>query len=408
MAIVITSHWDGSYLSNSYTRTTPSFTRSRSFSGSVSRKHAWYTLYGLLPIRRAPIPSPRLPLRMEDSRRIPFELVLMILELAANQCQATARSVMLVCRQSHRIALPYVYRTVSFSWGANLPGFLRFVSTKPHVLTHIQNLWIGNHYAPPALLAQCPNLRHLALEPQSFINYCSSNWQENERHRMRHVPNEKDCSPEESLPVLPASELILLCYPCDWSELKATHPFTRSCLQSITHLWLTRSSQLFTRSRHRHIIPCLSRLSHLVVKLDTTPGEIIDKEIAASVARDLLENIPSLQMLVIAIDHSPKGAKEVAKACELATHLRKIDERAYILPIPVGLVEFLAIEEEVLPLFKSASAGKFSIWDKARELRGAMDSTSGQAWKVEGTDTVQGRLQLRTLSRFWQTLVSFA
>ena len=123
MAIVITSHWDGSYLSNSYTRTTPSFTRSRSFSGSASRKHAWYTLYGLLPIRRAPIPSPRLPLRMEDSRRIPFELVLMILELAANQCQATARSVMLVCRQSHRIALPYVYRTVSFSWGGEPPGF---------------------------------------------------------------------------------------------------------------------------------------------------------------------------------------------------------------------------------------------------------------------------------------------
>lgn len=407
MNIVLTSHWNGTYVSGSGRHPTSPFARSYSFSGSSSRKYAWYSLHGLLPKRRTPSLSQGLPLRMEDSQRLPFELVLMIMELAADQCQATARSVMLVCRRSHGIALPYVYRTVTFSWGANLPGFLRFVSTKPHVLRYIQSLWVGNHFAPPALLAQCPNLHRLAIEPQSFINYCSSNRQENARHRLRHVPSADD-DPDDYLPVLPAREIVLLCYPCDWSELKASHPFTVACLQQITHLWLTRSSQLFTRIRHRHILPCLSYLTHLVVKLDAARGQIVDREVAGSISRDLLENIPSLQMLVVAVDHAPKSGKEIGKIYDVATNLRKIDERIHVFPIPVGLVEFMAIEEEVLPLFKSASSGQSSIWDKARELRNTMDLAPNQSWKAETLETVQGRSQLRTLLRFWQTLVTLA
>ena len=310
------------------------------------------------------------------AKKLPMEVILTIFDVAARSDQATARAISLVCRRARTIAAPEVYRFVAFSWGANLPSFLRFALSRSHMCPSIHNLWLGNHYAPARLLSRCNNLERIAMEPQSFIDYCTIR----EPPPVVHWSDACLVHNGDPRPPFRAHEVVLLSYPCDWSELDPTDEFTIASLQSITHLWLTRPSQLFTRTRCRSIIPCLSRVSHLGIKFDITPGGRFDMSAISREVNDLLQSLSSLKMLAVIVDYSAKRGKDLSRTHDFAKVLRAMDGRIYVVPMPLGSTDFVAVEEEVLPLFKASATGRGSLWDKARDFREELGTPRPQSW----------------------------
>ena len=302
------------------------------------------------------------------AKKLPMEVIFMIFEVAARSDQVTARSISLVCRHARLIAAPEVYRFISFKWGASLPGFLRFAQSRSQLCPSIRHLWLGNHYAPARLLAQCSSLERIALEPQSFIDYCTIK------------ENPAEMYPYNYRPPLRTHEVILLSYPCDWSELDPSDKLTAASLQAITHLWLTRPTQLFTRPRCRRIIPCLSRITHLAIKLDITPGGHLDIAPIMQEVRDTISSLPALKMLVLVVDRCTKRGNDASRVYEFAESLRTMDNRVYVVPLPDGSMDFVAIEDQVLPLFKGSAAGRGSLWDRAIEVRAELGMKRPQSW----------------------------
>ena len=310
---------------------------------------------------------------------VPMELVLLILEFTAASSKRAALSVSLVCKYARVIAAPLVFHYLVFSgFGESIRRYLRFVAyaeasqatrapRSTLLLSSIRELWTGPYSVPPAVLASCMGLKRLAIEPQSYINYCLCGDEEaTDLHYLLGMSQVIS----KTLPPLRVKELVLLSYPCDWTHLNHSNPFTQMCLSSITHLWLT--DPLLVYSTHLRVpLSSFTSLMNVAIKVNMPlpvddPDEI---DILTTAYQELKKSIRDIKMIVFILYSSPTCRSDSPRLLDLSTYLRSLDKRISVLT--VNLPQSCGGgrgdgDVQLLPFFRSSEDDESKLWRKAR------------------------------------------
>jgi len=167
------------------------------------------------------------------------------------------------------------------------------------------------------------------------------------------------------MPILSARELLLLPFPCDWSELDTANPFTQACLQSVTHLWLTDPLHIFS-SHLRVPLAAFSNLTHLALRVNMPLliHESDEMETQAHTIDSMRKSVPKLEMFVFVLCCTTKCPLDSPRIQKLSQYLRETDERAFVLPISGGT----DADTLLFPYFKAASSGEVKLWRRARRF----------------------------------------
>ncbi|KLO14261.1 hypothetical protein SCHPADRAFT_939674 [Schizopora paradoxa] len=308
-------------------------------------------------------------------QKLPFEIVLTVLEYASALSKRDALAVSLVCKRARTAAIPHVYRAITFSGkGSSLGRFLALaayaggVELESSLLSNVRELWTGPHSVPLDVLARCSGLERLAIEPQSFINYCSSRHGDDARLQSLVDPKfDPKCHgpTSKSMPIFTAREVLLLPFPCDWSELDVSNSFTQTCLQSITHLWLTDPLHVFS-SHLRIPLAAFSNLTHLALRVNMPflIHESDEMETLAYSISSICKAVPKLKMIVFVLYCTANCPYNSPRIQNLSHYLRQVDKRAFVLPVAGGT----DADALLYPYFKASSSGEAKLWRRARRF----------------------------------------
>lgn len=288
------------------------------------------------------IDTPALP-------RLPSELVLDILELAASADKETAAAISLVSHAARRAALPRLFGTLAFGTSERcytlaLIGSIAFLRSHQHIAAHIHNLWLPQpHFLNLVLTAHCTRLERIAVVPShlhTFFRFSGT------RFKRRGAP--------QTTPY----ELVILPGHCDWGAFQLGVGYGVAVFANITHLWLTQLAQLQALMDCKPAASALINITHLA-----TPW--LGFSIMVS---DIYELFHSLRLLVITVfsrktDAPFTESSKLILACEGDLSEDYDDQKAVIYSFPEERVE-----DTIFPLWKDAALGGLGLWDKAEAL----------------------------------------
>ncbi|KAI0722813.1 hypothetical protein C8Q76DRAFT_720375 [Earliella scabrosa] len=204
---------------------------------------------------------------------LPSELVIHILEFAAQSCHAAAKSISLVSTWARQIALPYLFRTVvyrskpAYSSGmtSGARGSLYARTSRPHAWGPlVRNLWaessgINNASNEEEVFRACPNVENLAIKSTSLRALTPSI--QAQTAKCRKAIASGSSTPTDPFPArLRSLTLITHTFRYDWHFLLGRRLADGSqLLHNITHLRLL-DMKVSSFSPH-NLLPSLTHLA---------------------------------------------------------------------------------------------------------------------------------------------------
>lgn len=212
---------------------------------------------------------------------LPSELVIQILECAAQDSKVTGASLSRVSRLVHSITLPHLFHTLVLKRRVTAHSLAQFLVSHPHIAAHVREVWMRESTASDAaLLVPCRHLERIAVLPGCLAALCDYG---DMLSSSKYASTcSQLCTPHE-----------LLVFPgcVDWRGFDFGAGYTRVFFARITHLWLSQPSQLYALLECHEARAAFSHLTHLAAPLKGLLGE--------AVVQDVLKLFPELQSFVI-------------------------------------------------------------------------------------------------------------
>ncbi|KII84048.1 hypothetical protein PLICRDRAFT_179732 [Plicaturopsis crispa FD-325 SS-3] len=282
---------------------------------------------------------------------LPTELILKILDIAAASSRSTALALCTVSSWTHPFARRYLLDTVTLSTERAAEAFQSMLLHPGPHMAAVRHLWVSPDMDMGCVVAQLPNLAHLAINAATLSRTLS---------HLRLADAVSSAAARRTcdlcLTLIPSSVVEHYFDSMPRFPLAESYNERSPFLRSVTHLSLTfptynpllgillRRAVGFAHMFHR--------LTHLAIRV---PQELQHDEMVLFCRRTLAYRPSTLQVLIIVVSASVRSKHTPADLAFLDS-LSQRPPRVYVVDGPVGDTEETWLEEV---------RGVDSIWDRA-------------------------------------------